>query len=285
MSDMNRQYINPLTDFGFRHLFCDEKHRDFLKNLIEASFEGEKQISDIKRVATSGSRFSSQWLCTDADDKQFTVVIRLLNEHNFKSSSREFMSKFLTADFDSSEGAKQSNLSQENYLLGLLDVNPGGKEEPYYREINFIKNESADGAKRLLCFKLMDVVEFDKEEDELNTDLDKWFYVLKHLPELQTLPEFLQTPVFQSFFEAATFSSLDDNQKRGYEESIQRREVFIKNHTKETGPEETTYRRNDVGELFSGNGKRRSLSVFKLGYEIGYEDAKLDLVREGMLYR
>ena len=61
---------------------------------------------------------------------------------------------------------------------------------------------------------------FKKTEAELETDFDKWMYVLKHLPYLQNRPAALQERIFQKLFEAAEIARFDPVEKNRYEESL-----------------------------------------------------------------
>ncbi len=45
-------FLNPLTDFGFKHLFGAETNKDLLISFINAIFKGEKTIIDIQYGAT-----------------------------------------------------------------------------------------------------------------------------------------------------------------------------------------------------------------------------------------
>ena len=55
---------------------------------------------------------------------------------------------------------------------------------------------------------------------ELETDFDKWMYVLKRLPYLQNRPAALQKRIFQKLFETAEIARFDPEEKARYEESL-----------------------------------------------------------------
>ena len=65
---------------------------------------------------------------------------------------------------------------------------------------------------------------FQKNEQELNTVLDRWFYFLRHAGDLKVVPETLQTePAIVHAFEIANKSGLDEDEL----EAQERREMFI----------------------------------------------------------
>ena len=54
----------------------------------------------------------------------------------------------------------------------------------------------------------------------LQTNFDKWLYVLQQLPHLQSRPKGLQDRVFQKLFEAAEIAKFTVEEKNKYEESL-----------------------------------------------------------------
>ncbi len=61
---------------------------------------------------------------------------------------------------------------------------------------------------------------FSKNEAELQSNFDKWMYVLQQLPYLQNHPQALQDRVFQKLFEAAEIAKFTPDEKVKYEESL-----------------------------------------------------------------
>lgn len=61
---------------------------------------------------------------------------------------------------------------------------------------------------------------FKKTEADLQSNFDKWIYVLQQLPYLQNRPQALQDRVFQKLFEAAEIAKFTLDEKVKYEESL-----------------------------------------------------------------
>ena len=72
-----------------------------------------------------------------------------------------------------------------------------------------------------LKFVFVEVAKFNKTEDELTTDLDKWLYMLKNLSDLLERPAALRDKIFKRIFDAAEISSLDDEDKKKYISNMQ----------------------------------------------------------------
>ncbi|MGD7037457.1 PD-(D/E)XK nuclease family transposase, partial [Alkalicoccus sp. WONF2802] len=61
---------------------------------------------------------------------------------------------------------------------------------------------------------------FTKTEDELDTLQDKWFYVFRHLHELDEIPPRLRERVFLSLFEKARIARFQPEERDAYESSL-----------------------------------------------------------------
>lgn len=61
---------------------------------------------------------------------------------------------------------------------------------------------------------------FSKAESDLQSNFDKWMYVLQQLPYLQNRPQALQDRVFQKLFETAEIAKFTPDEKNKYEESL-----------------------------------------------------------------
>jgi hypothetical protein len=61
---------------------------------------------------------------------------------------------------------------------------------------------------------------FTKEEQELETNFDKWLYVIKNLHKLDHIPEKIQERVFQKLYKVAAYTALSKTEKEKYEDSL-----------------------------------------------------------------
>ena len=66
----------------------------------------------------------------------------------------------------------------------------------------------------------VEVSKFDKSEDELETDLDKWLYRLKNMSTLLERPAALRDRIFGRLFDVAEYARLDDEERKNYVESM-----------------------------------------------------------------
>ena len=91
-----------------------------------------------------------------------------------------------------------------------------------------------------LEFVFVEVEKFDKGEDELETDLDKWLYLLKNMSNLLERPERLRDRIFTKLFDVAELAQLDDKDRIKYIKSMNtERDTYNQiEYARETGREE-----------------------------------------------
>ncbi|MBR6978384.1 MAG: Rpn family recombination-promoting nuclease/putative transposase, partial [Prevotella sp.] len=71
-----------------------------------------------------------------------------------------------------------------------------------------------------LTFVYLEMPKFNKTEDQLETMMDKWLYVLRNLSKLMERPAALQERVFNRLFEQAEIARFSKDELFDYEESL-----------------------------------------------------------------
>jgi len=91
-----------------------------------------------------------------------------------------------------------------------------------------------------LEFVFVEVEKFDKGEDELEADLDKWLYLLKNMSNLLERPERLRDRIFTKLFDVAELAQLDDKDRTNYIKSMNtERDTYNQiEYARESGREE-----------------------------------------------
>ena len=69
-------------------------------------------------------------------------------------------------------------------------------------------------------FKFLELPKFVKTEDQLETDLHRWFYLLKHMSSLDRVPAVLNKRVFQKVFKIAEVSKLSKEERAMYDSNL-----------------------------------------------------------------
>lgn len=222
---LTEKYVNLFTDFGFKKLFGSEPNKDLLINFLNQVLPPHHQIEDLsyKRGEYSGYSASDRkavfdLYCVSSTGEHFVVEMQKAKQNFFKDRSVFY------ATFPIQEQAKRGpwdfRLSAV-YMVGILDfVFDEDKSEQSVRHEVQLKDQDCRVFYDKLTFIYLEMPNFTKTEEELDTMYDKWLYVLKHLPDLDRRPEKLQERVFEKLFEAAAIAKLTPAEKDQYEDSL-----------------------------------------------------------------
>jgi predicted transposase/invertase (TIGR01784 family) len=108
------------------------------------------------------------------------------------------------------------------YLIGILDFvfDEDVDDTRYFYEVKLLDTIAHSVFYDNLTFLYLQTPKFDKLEDEIETQFDKWMYVFKHLHHLTSRPVKLQGRIFERLFEAAAIARLDPAEFGAYEASV-----------------------------------------------------------------
>ena len=227
------RYIDPMIDWSFKRLFGSEVNKDILIEFLKVIFP-EFDIKDITYLPSEqlgimekDRRAVFDVICRASDGKEFLVEVqRGAQEHFFERAlfytSFPILKQGKKAMAEEERDTKKPwNFQLDGvFFLGILDykhLEDNRIEHRYWLREGTTGETMTDKLK----FVFVEVAKFDKSEDELTTDLDKWLYMLKNLSRLLDRPAALRDKIFKRFFDAAEFASLDDEDKKKYISNMQ----------------------------------------------------------------
>ena len=244
---VTEKYINPFTDFGFKKLFGTEPNKDLLIDFLnQVILPKQRRITDLsykKNEHLGASEFDRKAIfdlyCTGSNNERFIVEMQKAKQNYFKDRTVFY------ASFPIQEQAQQGNWDyklSEVFTVGILDfvfsddkieeekdkttkkkekittVKPLESKE--VRHVVQLKDQNCQVFYDKLTFIYLEMPNFTKTEDELETTYDKWLFVLKNLPNLTKRPSKLQEKIFERLFEAAEIAKFTPEEKDQYEESL-----------------------------------------------------------------
>ena len=71
-----------------------------------------------------------------------------------------------------------------------------------------------------LTFIYVELPKFTKKLDELETDFERWLYLLRHLAELDAPPPGFESEPLRHLFEAAELAKMNRRERMGYESHL-----------------------------------------------------------------
>lgn len=219
------KYINPFTDFGFKKLFGTEPNKDLLIDFLNQVLPEKHQIQDLTYARTEHLGNSEadrkavfDLYCLGANGDRFIVEMQKAKQNYFKDRSVYY------ASFPIQEQAKKGDWNYQLsavYMVGILDfVFTEDEAEQLVRHQVQLKDQINRVFYDKLTFIYLEMPNFNKSEAELETNFDRWMYVLQQLPKLENRPPALKDRIFQKVFETAEIAKFSPDDKVKYEESL-----------------------------------------------------------------
>ena len=111
------------------------------------------------------------------------------------------------------------------YCISLLDFHLKEDEimpEHYFHKVKLVATNTGRVFNDKLSFIYLEIPKFNKKIDELETNFDKWMYLLTKLEFLERLPEALQSKIFEKVMGIAELVKLEKTDRKAYEESLKK---------------------------------------------------------------
>jgi predicted transposase/invertase (TIGR01784 family) len=219
------KYINPFTDFGFKKLFGSEPNKDLLIDFLNQVLPGKHRIKDLTYARTeqlgnaeADRKAIFDLYCIGENGERFIVEMQKAKQNYFKDRALYYSS------FPIQEQAKKGEWNYQLaavYLVGILDFTFSDDESPpEVRHEVQLKDQQCRVFYDKLTYIYLEMPNFTKTEAELQSNFDKWMFVLQQLPYLQNRPQALQERIFQKLFEAAEIAKFSADEKNNYESSL-----------------------------------------------------------------
>ena len=241
------RYINPYTDFGFKRLFGTEPNKAILIAFLNALFEQVTESNFDKHVITDLTYLPGEHLgilemdrravfdvyCeTEAGKK---IIVEMQNSYQQFYKDRSIYYASIPIHEQGLKGAWNYELSAVyvvsimNFSFGadclqsnegLEDGSIGDLEQYYHTRVMLMDTRRKTIFSEKLTLLFLETKKFNKTEDELKTQLDKWMYLLKNISDMMEQPKTIFEPIFVQFMEQAEIARFTPQERRGYDVSI-----------------------------------------------------------------
>jgi predicted transposase/invertase (TIGR01784 family) len=219
------RYISLLTDFGFKRVFGTEPNKALLIDFLNTLLPAHHRIQDLtfKNNENLGQtpidrKAIFDIYCQAVSGERFIVEIQKAKQNFFKDRS-VYYSTFPIQE-QSLKGEWNYELTSV-YTVGVLDfVFDDHKNEDTLLHVVELKNQHCEVFYEKLKFIYIELPKFTKSLGELETHLDKWLFLLKHLAELSDPPSPLQEAVFTELFEVAEIANFSPMEQETYQSSL-----------------------------------------------------------------
>ena len=282
------KFINPFTDWGFKHIFGRDISKDLLIDFLNGLFAGKMRITNLNFCNTEQIPETNDdrnvvfdLFCTTDNGERFIVEMQNRSQTYFIDRAIFYTSRAIS---------NQAPVGEWDYHLTpvitvcFMNFVAFGKEKGGSRgrkkeydapfRVDMILADEKTG-KRLsdkMHFSFLQLPVFQKEEDECENDFERWIYILNNMETFQRMPFLAQNAVFRKLAEISDISALSKEEHKKYDESIKRYRdtmAVINSAVKEGRAEGRAEERAEI-----------ALNLFKLGVSIANIVASTGLTEE-----
>jgi conserved hypothetical protein (putative transposase or invertase) len=222
------KYLNPLVDFSFKRIFASETNKDLLIDFLNELIIREDKIIDLTYRPTEqlgaeehDRKAVFDIYCKTDKDEYCIVEMQKAKQANFKDRSIYY------STFPIQEQAVKGNWNYELhavYTIAILDFTLFNETEEdkncYREEVKLVRVSTKTVFYDKLSYVYIELPKFVKSLDELETNFDRWMYLLKSLPTLNDRPKEIQGKIFDKFFKIAEINKLTPQEMKDYNKSI-----------------------------------------------------------------
>ena len=228
MRQTEERYISLLTDFGFKRIFGSDINKDLLIDFLNSLFNGEQVVKEVTFLNSEhvGDVYAERKAifdvyCENEHGEKFIVEMQNAYQTYFKDRSLYY------ATFPIREQApKGDNWNfklQHVYVVALLNYDMNEEAfslESINHDVGLLDKQTHKVFNNKLTFKYVEIARFNKDINELETNFDKWLYVLRNLSRLDNQPTYLRNEVFNRLFSQAEIARFDKKELKAYEDSL-----------------------------------------------------------------
>ncbi len=222
------KYIDPFTDFGFKHIFGKEENKHLLISFLNDLLDIDDKIIDIeyRNLEKMGlniidRRAIFDVFCTDTKNNHFIVELQRSKQRYFKDRALYYTS------FPIQEQSHRGDWDYELrkvFFVGILDFVMDEKSDDYITKVKLINTKTKDIFYDKLSYYYLEMPKFKKQEEELSSHLEYWLYYLNNLTDTIEIPKKLKDDkVIIDAFKVAEFLALDKDAKWSYQQDLKRR--------------------------------------------------------------
>jgi len=225
---MKALYVNPFTDYGFKKIFGEEACKPILKDFLNSLLPESNQIKELsfKNSELLGTIIEERkaifdLYCENELGEKFIVELQKAKQNFFKERTVYY------STFPIREQAEKGNWNfnlKAVYCIGILDFtfddyeNEADKHEVIHNIK--LKNQHGKTFYEKLTYIYLEMPNFNKTDDQLDTRLDQWLYFLKHLEDFTVIPQLFKDSIFEQAFEKASIATLTYQELEKYEGSL-----------------------------------------------------------------
>jgi predicted transposase/invertase (TIGR01784 family) len=217
------QFADVKTDIAFRKIFGNEQHKEILIGFLNAvlDFQGDRCIREIT--------LKNPWQAPDlpllketildikaVDHRGVTFIVEMQIRDNpgFDKRALYYTAKAYTAQIHKGDDYPKLN---QVIFIGILDFNSFDGEQYLTRHL-ILNKETLQQELRDFEFNFIELRKFNKQENELDSLVEKWIYFIKNAGSLNMIPRSAEAiPELKEAYTQATMNTWSQQELEVYE--------------------------------------------------------------------
>lgn len=213
-ADYQPSYLDLRSDFAFKHIFGREANKHLLLHFLNSLFEGRKIISDLQLGPTERQgelketrKVLFDLQCKGDKGEQFLIEMQRERQDNFLARLMHYLFRLGSEQVPAGKKGDNYPLPEIN-AIAIMDFNPWegidvppGIQNEYVNSYGFRHIKTCDPYPVMVELTLVELPKFTKVIADLQTNLDKWLYVIKNPDPVKNTSPLLDEPWFRNLLQ------------------------------------------------------------------------------------
>jgi len=217
------KYINPLTDFGFKHIFGDKELLiDFLNAVLKIKGDIIDLHYDNPEIPGSSEKDRTtifDLYCTTGSGESIIIEMQNQSHTYFIDRIIYYTSRLIQEQGENKKGDETWNFELNPvYSVNIVNFTIRKRKKKQANEYISYAHLMYDDDKQVvyekLSFVFLELPNFKKEEHDLENNIDKWMFTLRNLTKLNNLPDALRNRIFEKLFLKAEIAKLTKEERK-----------------------------------------------------------------------
>ena len=252
------EFIDPISDFGFKKIFGNERSREVLISFLNELLKGKKKITELSFIKDVQPEYLSDRSilidlhCVGDDGQHFIIEMQRVNHINFRERCVAYTSRIISNQ--TGKGKDYQYDLKEVIFIGILNFNfKQAIGEGHINEICLKNKHTNEIFYEKPDYIFVELPEFNKTLDNCTSAIDKWIYLFRNLNAMKKIPKALNQGVFKKVFEIADLNKLTPDERMVYDlkmfhkENLKNADLFQFQEGKEEGMEEGKIQGIEIG--------------------------------------
>ena len=219
------QFINPFSDWGFKHIFGREISKDLLICFLNELFAGEFVIKSLafgNKEQIGLSKDSREVIfdiyCTTDEGKEIIVEMQNRGQEHFIDRALYYTSRVIVNQGIKGEWDYDIRPVYTICFMNFIDpLLPLGK---FRTDMILADRDNGKMVSDKIRMVYLMLPFFEKTETECETDFERWIFVLKNMNTFERMPFLAKNAVFKNLAEISDLRTLSKKDMDKYEDSI-----------------------------------------------------------------